>query len=133
MKTIQASRNLYSNYIKKAEEFLASAQRSFDENEWNASALGAIHCAISAADALCVYYLGERHAGERHEDAVRLFKEIRIKDGDLDVNSKRIIRILGHKNMAEYEERMVRKSEAESALKDAKRLLDFVKVNLPKE
>jgi len=133
IKTISVSRNLYSNYIKKAEEFLASAQRSFEEREWNAAALGSIHSAISAADALCVYFLGVRHAGEKHEDAINLFKTIKLEKEELAANSRRISRILGYKTMAEYEERLVHEPEAESAIKDAVRLLRFVKSNLPKE
>jgi HEPN domain-containing protein len=133
IKTVPVSRNLYSNYIIKADEFMAAAQRSFFEEEWNAAAAGAIHSAISAVDALCVYFLGIRHAGEKHDDAVNLFKTIKIEKEELDKNARRISRVLSYKNMAEYEERLVYKSEAENALKDAERILSFVKSKLPKQ
>lgn len=133
IKTSPVSRNLYGNYIKKAMECLNGAHRSFEAGEWNAAAISAIHSAIAASDALCVYYLGLRHAGERHEDAIRLFQTIKLERQELEANSKRIKRILGIKNMAEYEERLVYQSEADNALKDTERLLLFVKSKLPKE
>ena len=130
MKTTPVSRNLYGNYIKRATECLNAANRSLKTKEWNAATISAIHSAIAASDALCVYYLGIRHAGEKHEDVIRLFKTIKLKKEEIENNSKRIKRILSIKNMAEYEERLVYQSEANNAVKDAERLLLFVKSNL---
>ena len=79
---------------------------------------------------MCVYFLGKRHAGENHNDAVTLFKTIRNSE-DIDTNANRIGRILRIKNMAEYEERLLFKSEAERILKDCERLLEYVKKELP--
>lgn len=45
--------------------------------------------------------------------------------------ANRIIRILRIKNMAEYEERLVYKSEAEKTLQDSERFFDFIKKKLP--
>ena len=36
------------------------------------------------------------------------------------------------KNIAEYEERLIKRSEAEKIIKDAERLFDFIKNKLPK-
>ena len=41
-------------------------------------------------------------------------------------------RILKMKNIAEYEERLIYKTEAEKILKDAERLFEVVKNKLPK-
>lgn len=81
---------------------------------------------------MSVYFLGQRHAGESHEEAVKLFSTIRLKADEIKVNAKRISRILGIKNMAEYEDRLIYRSEAEKALKDAERLYQFVKSKLPR-
>jgi len=81
-------------------------------------------------DAVCVYFFGKRPSGESHNDAVSLFST--IKSGkEIDVNANRIMRILRIKNMAEYEERLVFKSEAEKILKDCERFLAYVKKELP--
>ena len=75
---------------------------------------------------MCVYFLGKRHSGEDHNDAAKIFKSIKDNE-EINTNSNRIIRILRIKNMAEYEERLVRRSEAETILKDCERFLEYVK------
>ena len=80
---------------------------------------------------MCVYFLGKRHAGENHNDAVALFRT--IKSGkEIDTNASRIARILRIKNMAEYEERLVYESEAQKVLKDCERFLEYVIKQLPR-
>jgi len=129
-RTRDVEKSLYSNHLKKAKECLNATQNSFIEEEWNASTISAIHACIAACDAMCVYFLGKRTASESHNDAVTLFKT--IKSGkEMDTNANRIIRILRIKNMAEYEERLVFKAEAEKILKDCERLFEFIKSELP--
>lgn len=131
-KTRDVAKSLYVNYLKRAEECFSAAKNSFDAEMWNASAINAIHSAIAACDAMCVYFLGKRSAGESHGDAASLFKTIEIeKDEEINANANRIIRILRIKNMAEYEERLVCKSETEKILQDCERFFDFVKNKLP--
>lgn len=133
LKTRRVDRSLYVNYLKKAQECLASACRSFAASEWNASAINSIHSAISSVDAMCVFFLGQRHAGESHDGTVALLRTVKELDRkDLNSIVNRTSRILSLKNMAEYEERLVSSSEAEKALKDADRLLQFVKSKLPR-
>ncbi|MEI7999180.1 MAG: HEPN domain-containing protein [Candidatus Omnitrophota bacterium] len=103
-----------------------AARNSFEIQEWNAAAINAIHSCICACDAMCVYFLGKRHSGEDHNDAAKIFKSIKDNE-EINTNSNRIIRILRIKNMAEYEERLVRRSEAETILKDCERFLEYVK------
>ena len=80
---------------------------------------------------MCVYFLGKRSASEKHDDVVKLFKMAKSQDENINANATRIERILRIKNMAEYEERLVFRSEAEKVLKDCKRLLEFVKKQMP--
>ena len=130
-KTIDVSKSLYINYLKRAEECIHAAKNSFDTQEWNASTINAIHASIAACDAMCVYFLGKRHAGENHGDVVRLFKAIKQNSELINTNSNRILRIMRIKNMAEYEERLVYRSEAEKVLKDCERFFEYVKKELP--
>lgn len=131
-KTRDVAKSLYVNYIKRAQECFDAAKNSFDAEMWNASAINAIHSVIAACDAMCVYFLGKRSAGDSHNDAASLFKTIEVeKDEEINTNANRIIRILRIKNMAEYEERLVYKSEAEKTLQDCERFFDFVKRKLP--
>jgi uncharacterized protein (UPF0332 family) len=130
-RTRDVAKSLYTNYLKRAEECFHAAKNSFAIEEWNAATINAIHSCIAACDAICVYFLGKRHAGESHEDAVNLFKVIKDAGKEINTNANRILRILRVKNMAEYEERLVYRSEAEKVLKDCKRFLEYVRKELP--
>lgn len=130
-KTKDVAKALYVNYIKRAEECFNAAKNSFDAQEWNAASINAIHSCIAACDAMCIYFLGKRHAGEKHNDAAALFKTIKSEDEEINANANRIIRVLSTKNMAEYEERLVFRIESEKILKDSERFLEFVKSKLP--
>lgn len=65
LKTRDISKSLHINQIKRAEECLYAAT------------INAIHSCIAACDAMCVYFLGKRYAGESHNEAVTLFKTIK--------------------------------------------------------
>lgn len=133
LKVSSVERNLYTNYLLRSEECLTAAKNSFSQNLWNASAISAIHSGIASLDALCVYYLGQRHAGQNHEDAINLFRSIKqIPREDIDTIVNRVAKILKMKNMAEYEERLVHQTEAEKILKNAERLFESAKSSLPK-
>jgi HEPN domain-containing protein len=131
IKTQGVARNLYTNYLKRSDECFTAAKESLAKGDWNAAAICAIHSCISAGDALCIYFLGKRHAGPNHRDAVVLLDI--IKSGNIEVknNANRLRKILGVKNMAEYEERLVRQSEAEKVLKDTEHFLAFARSLLP--
>ena len=130
-KTRDVPKSAYSNYFKKAEECFHASQDSLNRGEWNAVAINAIHSCIAACDAMCVYFLGKRHCGEDHNDAAKLFHSIKSNE-EANTNSHRISKILRTKNMAEYEDRLIRKTEAESILRDCERFLEYVKKQLPK-
>ena len=83
LKTSDVTKSLYTNYLKRAEECIHAARNSFVSQEWNAATINAIHCCIAACDAMCVYFLGKRYAGENHEDVVKLFKTIKKNDEKL--------------------------------------------------
>lgn len=130
-RTQDVSKSLYANYLKKSDECHRAAVESFSKKDWNAAAICAVHSCIAACDAICVYFLGKRHQGPNHADAVLLFSTIKRGDEQLENNAKRLRNILGIKHMAEYEERLVRRSEAEKVMKDTERLIAFVKSRLP--
>jgi len=50
---------------------------------------------------------------------------------ELTVNANRLRKVLSVKNMAEYEERLMRRSEAEILMKDTERFLAFARSQLP--
>lgn len=130
IRTSDTDKAFYTNYLKRAEECFNAAQTSSKSQEWNAATISAIHSCISACDAMCVYFLGKRPSGQSHNDAVTLFSTIDDTE-EISTNANRISRVLAFKNMAEYEERLIFRSESEKVLKDCERFLAYVKKKLP--
>ncbi len=131
-KTRDVEKSLYTNYLKRAEECYHAAKNSSAVQEWNSAAISAIHAVIAGSDAMCIYFLGKRNASESHNEAAALFKTIKADDEEINTNANRIARVINIKSMAEYEERLVFKSDAEKILKDCERFLEYVKVKLAK-
>ena len=131
LKTSDVEKSLYVNYLERAEQCMRAAENSFSKQDWTAATINAIHSCISACDAMCVYFLGRRYAGEDHANAVTLFRTINPTNEEANTNTNRFIRTIRIKNMAEYEERLVFKSEAARALKDCERFLAYVKKKVP--
>jgi HEPN domain-containing protein len=133
IRTREVARNLYTNYLKRSDECLKAAESSLLKGDWNAAAICAIHACISACDALCIYFLGRRNSGANHNDAVLLLEMIKIGNQELAINANRLRKVLSVKNMAEYEERLVRRSEVEKMMKDTERFLAFAISRLPEK
>ena len=131
-KTKDVEKSLYTNYLKRAEECCHAAKNSFATQEWNAATISSIHACIAASDAMCIYFLGKRNASDNHNEAVALFKTIKADDEEINANANRLSRILGIKSMAEYEDRLVFRTETEKALRDCERFLEYIKAKLPK-
>ncbi|MEW6070420.1 MAG: HEPN domain-containing protein [Candidatus Thermoplasmatota archaeon] len=127
LRTRPVERGLYRNYLKKAEEFHETAVENYEKERWNACVVNAIHCAISCCDALTVFYLGFRYAGERHEDAAELLKQTDIAKNELNDKLKHFYALISIKNRAEYEERLMFKVDAERAKKACERFLSWTK------
>ena len=105
MKTRNVDKHKYINYLKKADEFFEIMNDSFAKRKFNAVVLNAIHCAMSSADALAVFYKGVRHAGERHEDVVSLLNTLGL--ADMQSKNRQLLDLLRIKNSAEYEEKLM--------------------------
>jgi HEPN domain-containing protein len=133
IRTQDVARHLYINYLRKSEECFRAGDESFSKGDWNAASICAVHSCIAASDAVCIYFLGKRHSGQNHADAVALLGTIKSGDEAAKNNANRLRKILAIKNMAEYEERLMRRSDAEKVMKDAERFLAFAISQLPEE
>lgn len=130
MKTRNVDNHKYKNYVTKADEFFNAMNESFLKREFNAAVLNAIHCAMSSADALTVFYKGVRHADERHEDVVVLLNTLNLPD--MQSKNRQLLGLLRIKNSAEYEEKLMTETNASDSIKNAERFFKWVK-NLLKE
>lgn len=132
-RTRSVRKELYGNYLDKARESLEAAKESLSARRWNAATINAVHCGISATDAITVFMIGVRHAGERHEDAITLLQNLSLPNETLSTKGRQLVRLLSIKNTAEYEERLIREKEATEAVRDAERYLMWVETLLKKE
>lgn len=59
-------------YWDKAQDFFRLMRDAAQSGNWNGAGLAAVHCAISATDALLVAKAGRRSSSKAHEDAADL-------------------------------------------------------------
>ena len=124
-KTSAVHSSLGENYFKKAQEYRDSMNQALADHRPNAAALNGIHCAISAADSLCVRFHGKRSSSKDHSDAVRLLAEL-FADEEARREANRLGNILTKKNQVEYEDRMFSQAEASSLARQVERLFAWV-------
>lgn len=127
IKTRAINKDLYRNYLKKAEECFSAMESEFAKRNFNSCVLCAIHCCISAADALTIFFKGVRHAGEKHEDVIALLETLDIDRGELRNKVRQLINLLDVKNMVEYEEKLTTENGALVAIKSAERFFNWAK------
>lgn len=72
--TRRAERHEAEGYLDAAREFQAAAEASAAAGRWRAAGLAAIHAAIAAGDAVCVFQLGERSTAMSHDDGSDLVR-----------------------------------------------------------
>lgn len=116
-------------YWKKAEDFYQSMFRAYADKNWNSVGLEAIHCAISATDALIVRRKGIRSTSQYHRDIVGFLVE-QINTEEAKKYSNTLFKIISMKNLVEYEDRPFREKEASDILKHTERYYGWIKKQL---
>lgn len=124
MKVVKVDKGHYKNYLKKAQESFDSMNEDLEKRRWNSAVISAVHCVIGGADALTVFFRGERHAGERHEDVAKLLKMLEVGD---DKKIQQLLNTLKLKNKAEYEDVLLSETDAKNAKKNTERFFNWVK------
>jgi hypothetical protein len=112
--------------LENAQKSLEVAELAAGEEEIPASrsvaAALAVLSGIAAADAACCAALGRRSRGEDHREAAALLRQI-VPGGDRA--AKALIELLNLKDTAQYGLIPITRRELTTALRRAKRLLDF--------
>lgn len=117
-------------YLAKSRQFSRAMTDSLSNGDWDAAGLGAVHCAISANDAVLVLAKGIRSTSSRHEDSVALLESLVSAPG-VKNSVSHLKRLVAKKNVIEYEDRMFRESEARDAVKRASRFLTWAEAQFP--
>ena len=105
-------------YAGKAEEYADAAASEIEAGRYIAATSLAIHAGINAADAVCGARLGERAAGEDHDQVLTLLRQAGPDGTKVE---KELRRLLPLKTKAEYEPDDVAPGVATKALEHAQR------------
>lgn len=105
-------------YAGKADEYVAAAASELEAGRCIAATSLAIHAAINAADAVCGARLGQRAAGEDHDQVLMLLRQAGKDGADIESNLRRLLPL---KTKAEYEPDDVAPSVATKAVDRAQR------------
>ena len=124
-KVKQEDKSSASGYLKKAADNYDQMLAAYNASNWNAAATLSVQCAISSADAICVYEKGIRSISQDHLDVCDLVAQLPLKDAS--EKSKQIRKVIMRKNMVQYESRSVRKSDADDMVKVTTRVYQWVR------
>jgi len=128
--TKQEEKTAAIDFLKKAQDSHVTMLIAFQNENYNAVGTLAIQCAISSADAICVYEKGLRSISQDHGDICALVKSTLLPDANDKSNTLK--RILAKKNLIQYERRNVFESEATDLIKSATRIFEWVSLHLKK-
>ena len=124
VKTRQEGKPATKDYLKKAADNHAEMLSALQNNNYNAVGTLAVQCAISSADAICVYEKGIRSISGEHFDVCDLVRSIPLPESKEKSNVLK--RIIAKKNLIQYERRSIHQSEAQEIAKAANRFYQWV-------
>ncbi|HLE46229.1 MAG TPA: HEPN domain-containing protein [Thermoplasmata archaeon] len=119
------------NYVKKSDEFARAMESSLERGDWDAAVSNAVHAGIAMADALNVFYLGQRSADQDHARARELLVQLPFDPAERDKNARHLDALLQAKGTAEYEDRLLTESVAKSSVERAARFRRWGRSKLP--
>ena len=124
IKTRSENPDSVREYLKKAADNHSQMLLALDRENSNAAATLAVQCAISSADAICVYELGMRSVSQDHRDVCDLVRSITLNEATEKSNSLK--RIIAKKHLVQYESRSITLGEAKDMVKWASKFYQWV-------
>ena len=125
-RTSKGDKTHIQSYVKRANELWRYASEAYENKDFDACAVNAIHACISLADAACIAHGGARYSGTSHDEAVQYFHDLRIPDDNFKRACRRFGQMIGEKTTAEYGGRNLTSKEAESIFKNGERFREFL-------
>lgn len=124
IKTKQEEKSAARDYLKKAGDNYTAMLSALKEGNFNAVGTLALQCAISSADAICVFEKGIRSISQDHFDVCDIVESITLPEAKEKASLLR--RIISKKNLIQYERRNVYQLEADEILKASSRFYQWV-------
>lgn len=124
IKVRQEDRSAAADYLKKATDNYEQMLAAIQADNSNAAATLAIQCAISSADAICVFEKGIRSISQDHFDVCDLVASLPLEEAKQ--KSSLLRKIISKKNLVQYERRNIYKDEAIEIIKVTTRFYQWV-------
>jgi HEPN domain-containing protein len=120
-----AQRNYAKSFLKKAEEYLASAEDNLAAERHTPAAGDAIHAGISSKDAILTTLTGSTSKGKDHSTAAKELKQALGKRPEFTTAEKALRELLSAKADVEYGITLVTAAKAESLVRRARTLVEL--------
>ncbi len=118
-------RNHARNFLKKSQEYLASAEDNLDLHRYTVAAGDAIHAGISAKDAIVVTLTGATTKGRDHAAAAKELARALGPRTDATVAVRALRELISAKADVEYGTELVDAAKATVLVKRARALADL--------
>ena len=118
-------RNHARSFLRKAEEYLASAEDNLAAERHTPAAGDAIHAGISAKDAVATTLTGSPGKAKDHATAAKELKQALGKRPEASEGEKALRELLSAKGDVEYGVALVTAAKAESLVRRARTLVEL--------
>lgn len=118
-------RNHAKSFLKKAEEYLASAEDNLAAQRHTPAAGDAIHAGISSKDAIVTMLTGSTSKGKDHATAAKELMQALGKRPEAPTAEKALRELLSAKADVEYGVALVTAAKAESLVRRARTLVEL--------
>lgn len=119
----------YRVYLGRARDFAGQMERAAEDRAWNSVGLLAVHCVISACDALAVERAGRRWSGQDHSGVLAILDSLRLPGSTVAL--RQVSEVLSMKSRVEYEAREFTEREAQKLRLQATRVIAWAVGLLP--
>lgn len=118
-------RNHARSFLKKAEEYLASAEANLAAKRYTPAAGDAIHAGISAKDAILTALTGATSKGKDHASAAKQLRQALTTRPEAAGSEKSMRELVAAKSDVEYGTNLVTATKAEPLVRRARTLVDL--------
>ena len=118
-------RNHAKSFLKKAEEYLASAEANLTAQRFTPAAGDAIHAGISAKDAILTVLTGSTSKGKDHSTAAKELRQSLSKRPEASAAERALRELIAAKGDVEYGTDVVTATKSEPLVRRSRTLVEL--------